>query len=118
MKDPSKPDGEAVNADGSLKDAHQIKWLNSPTDESGLPILGPSENLGDATEPGEMQKNEYFNMDMCEDIYEDEKVDEECGEDEEGEEGENEEDNKNDADSGEEKEVDKEAVKRYWEAKT
>ena len=45
MKDPSKPYGKAVNADGSLKDAQQIKWLNSPTDESHppntAPILGP-----------------------------------------------------------------------------
>jgi hypothetical protein len=35
MKDPSKPDGEAVNADGSLKDANQIQWVMSEI--SGLP---------------------------------------------------------------------------------
>jgi len=59
MKDPSKPDGEAVNADGSLKPADQIKWLNSPSDEShpGPPILDPSEDMpvGDAA-PGKMQE--------------------------------------------------------------
>jgi hypothetical protein len=116
MKDPSKPDGEAVNADGSLKDAHQIKWLNSPTDESG-----PNGDLGDATGPAEMQENEDFDVDMYRDfddmygdINEDEKVDEERGENEEGEEGENEED-KNDA--AEEEDVDEEADERYWEAK-
>ena len=31
-KDTSKPDGEACNPDGTLKDAEQIKWLNSPSD--------------------------------------------------------------------------------------
>jgi hypothetical protein len=123
MKDLSKPDGEAVNADGSLKDAHEIKWLNSPTDELRPPILGPNEDLGDATELGEMQENEDFDIDMYEDMYgdinEDEnlKVDEERGEHEEGEEGKNEEEDKNDATSGEEEDVDEEAVKRYWEAK-
>ena len=40
MKDPIKPDGEAVNADGSLKPADEIKWMNSPSDE-----LHPS-NIG------------------------------------------------------------------------
>lgn len=60
MKDPSKPDGEAVNADGSLKPADQIKWLYSPTDESAEsesrpPILGLNEDMGDAA-PGKMQK--------------------------------------------------------------
>ena len=120
MKDLSKPDGEAVNADRSLKDTHEIKWLNSPTDKSRPPILGPNEDLGDATEPGEMQENEDFDIDMYEDMYgdinEDEnlKVDEERGENEEGE---NEEEDKNDASSGKEEDVDEEAVKRYWEAK-
>ena len=51
MKDPSKPDGKAVNADGSLKPADQIKWLNSPSDELHPPNLGPNEDMGDAT-PG------------------------------------------------------------------
>ena len=55
MKDPSKPDGEAVNADGSLKPADQIKWLNSPSDELHPPNLGPNEDMGDAT-PGKTQE--------------------------------------------------------------
>jgi hypothetical protein len=58
MKDPSKPDGEAVNADGSLKPADQIKWLNSPSDES---ILGPNEDMGDAA-PGKMQEQKKDNV--------------------------------------------------------
>lgn len=57
MKDPSKPDGEAVNADGSLKPADQIKWLNSPSDESRPPgpILDLNEDTRDAA-PGKMQE--------------------------------------------------------------
>jgi len=27
-----KPEGEACNPDGTLKDAEQIEWLNSPSD--------------------------------------------------------------------------------------
>jgi hypothetical protein len=53
MKDPSKPDGEAVNADGTLKAADQIKWLNSPTDESIQANQGPNEDGGDAAESDE-----------------------------------------------------------------
>jgi hypothetical protein len=55
MKDPSKPDGEAVNTDGSLKPADQITWLNSPSDESRPPILDPYEDTEDAA-PGNMQE--------------------------------------------------------------
>ena len=57
MKDPSKPDGEAVNADGSLKPADQINWLNSPSDESHPPVLGPNhdEDMEEAA-PGKMQE--------------------------------------------------------------
>jgi hypothetical protein len=32
LKDTSKPEGEACNADGTLKDAEQMQWLNSPLD--------------------------------------------------------------------------------------
>ena len=32
LKDTSKPEGEACNLDGTLKDAGQIKWVNSPSD--------------------------------------------------------------------------------------
>jgi len=32
LKDMSKPEGEACNPDGMLKDAEQIEWLNSPLD--------------------------------------------------------------------------------------
>ena len=121
MKDPSKPDGEAVNADGSLKDAHQINWLNSPTDESNPPILYPDEDLDDVAEPGEMQEleNEDFGMDMSQEDQdidvdnktddEDDKMDEKHGEDED------EEEDKNVA--SEEEDVDEEADKQYWEAK-
>ena len=47
MKDPMKPDGKAVNADRSLKPADEIKWLNSPSDELHLSILGLNEDMGD-----------------------------------------------------------------------
>ena len=55
MKDPSKPDGEEVNADGSLKPADQIKWVNSPTEESHPPIPSHGSNEP-AGEPGNMPK--------------------------------------------------------------
>ena len=55
MKDPSKPDGEAVNADGTLKPADQIKWLNSPTDELRPPILNLYKDKGDAA-PGKVKE--------------------------------------------------------------
>ena len=32
-KDASKPDGEAVNDDGTLKDASQMDWPHSPSQE-------------------------------------------------------------------------------------
>jgi hypothetical protein len=32
LKDSSKPDGEACNEDGTLKDAEEMEWPNSPTD--------------------------------------------------------------------------------------
>ena len=32
LKDATKPDGEACNADRTLKDASEMEWLNSPTD--------------------------------------------------------------------------------------
>ena len=59
MKDPMKPDGEAVNADGSLKPANEIKWLNSPSDELHPSILGPNEDMGDVNghvAPAKMQE--------------------------------------------------------------
>ena len=31
LKDASKPDGEACRDDGTLKDAHEIEWLHSPS---------------------------------------------------------------------------------------
>jgi hypothetical protein len=30
--DPTKPYGEACTADGRLKDAHEIEWVNDPDD--------------------------------------------------------------------------------------
>ena len=34
QQDTTKPFGEACNADGTLKDATEISWLNSPSDET------------------------------------------------------------------------------------
>ena len=61
MKDPTKPDGEAVNADGSLKPADEIKWLNSPSDELRPSILGPGpdedmDDIGGHVAPAKMQE--------------------------------------------------------------
>jgi hypothetical protein len=136
MKDPSKPDGEAVNADGSLKDANQIKWVDSPTDELCLPILGPNEDMpvpvGDAAKPGNMPARWQFGSkhdsedDMDIDLHhdannlkpvsEDENLDDSDGhgEDEKNEEDGNKEEDQ--VDAGEEN-IDEEADKRYWEAK-
>ena len=134
MKDPSKPDGEAVNADGSLKDANQIKWVNSPTDElpvrPPIPSLGPNEDKGDAAKPaktGNMPErwqfgsNHWHDLENDDDMYIDEpedenlKVDDGHGDDEKKEEDGNEEEDDN-VDAGEE-DIDEEADKRYWEAK-
>jgi hypothetical protein len=130
MKDPSKPDGEAVNADGSLKDADQIKWVDSPTDELRPPVLGPNEDTGmrDAAEPREMpvQYNDREIDDFAMDIYEDfdrdkgEEVDDNLKDDKVDEEDEeNEEDGSEEEDNidAAEEEIDEEADKRYWEAK-
>ena len=32
QKDATKPEGDAVNPDGTLQDTDQMDWLNSPTD--------------------------------------------------------------------------------------
>jgi hypothetical protein len=34
QNDVTKPVGEACNADGTLKEANKIVWLNSPSDEN------------------------------------------------------------------------------------
>ncbi len=44
LKDASKPEGEACNPDGTLKDADKIEWLNSPSDEAAPAAPLPSEN--------------------------------------------------------------------------
>ena len=38
-KDVTKPDGEACWEDGTLKDADEINWLNSPSDNVRIPLL-------------------------------------------------------------------------------
>jgi hypothetical protein len=133
MKDPSKPDGEAVNADGSLKPADQIKWLNSPADESRPPIQHPYEDMGDAA-PHNHENDDDFDIDIYGDVenakadvqVDDDKMDdsddslaEDNKMDDKADEEKNEETEKEE-EAGEEPEedVDKEADKRYWEAKT
>jgi hypothetical protein len=32
LKDPSKPDGDACHDDGTLKDASELEWPDSPSD--------------------------------------------------------------------------------------
>jgi hypothetical protein len=120
MKDPSKPDGEAVNADGSLKPADQMKWVDSPTEdsESHPPILGFDEDMGDASEPDENPDIYMPPVDHWQDLDEDDKVDEEDEQNKEDEEGQNKEDDNIEIDVSEEEDVDDEAEKRYWETKT
>jgi hypothetical protein len=36
--DASKPEGEACNPDGTLKDADKMEWLNSPSDLAPVPF--------------------------------------------------------------------------------
>lgn len=38
-KDVTKPDGEACREDGTLKDAEEIEWMNSPSKDIGAPLL-------------------------------------------------------------------------------
>ena len=38
QKDITKPNGEACNADGTLKDASKIIWVHSPTGSNSSPI--------------------------------------------------------------------------------
>ena len=69
MKDPTKPDGEAVNADGSLKPADEIKWLNSPSDELRPSNLGPNEDMGDLSghiAPAKMQEQKKSHVSLYE----------------------------------------------------
>ena len=47
LKDASKPDGEACNKDGTLKDAEELEWPDSPTETTG--------NKGDGSEDGNEQ---------------------------------------------------------------
>ena len=48
QKDITKPDGEACNDDGTLKDASLMNWVNSPLDETPppFPACGSSVGLG------------------------------------------------------------------------
>jgi hypothetical protein len=34
--DPTKPSGEACNADSGLKEAHEIEWLHDPDDATPI----------------------------------------------------------------------------------
>lgn len=60
LKDTTKPDGEACNADGTLKDASEMEWLNSPTDLAA-PALPLSKNpqLADS---GKRTKNQQVSL--------------------------------------------------------
>ena len=144
MKDPSKPDGEAVNPDGTLKAANQIKWVNSPTDElhqpepnQAIPDHDDSEDIiVDAAEPDENHRISSdhgindFDVDMYLDSLKDdhdpkgngaEDVEEAIqanGEESEDKDEEDENTGKEeDNDVSEEEDVDADADKRYWEAK-
>jgi hypothetical protein len=45
LKDASKPEGEACNPDGTLKDADKMEWLNSPSDLAPVPFDNHQEHV-------------------------------------------------------------------------
>ena len=49
LKDPAIPDGEAYNADGTLKDASEIDWIHSPSQLSTA-HAGFEDGFGDGNE--------------------------------------------------------------------
>ena len=62
FKDVKKPDGEACNADGTLKDANEIQWLNSPSDEQ--PIL-PSKRFYENDDVDYQDDDEFPTKKLC-----------------------------------------------------
>ena len=55
-KDASKPDGEACRADGTLKDADEMEWPNSPSEDVTVPQLKRLLEGGSGTEDGAISK--------------------------------------------------------------
>ena len=47
LKDPSKPDGEACNNDGTLKDASELEWPDSPSQPSAFGFQNETEGMWD-----------------------------------------------------------------------
>lgn len=45
LKDASKPEGEACNPDGMLKDADKMEWLNSLSDLAPVPFKRCQEHV-------------------------------------------------------------------------
>ena len=45
LKDASKPEGEACNPDGTLKDANKMDWLNSPLDLAPAPFESRNKHI-------------------------------------------------------------------------
>lgn len=60
LKDASKPEGEACNPDGTLKDADKMEWPNSPSDLAPAPFANRNEDvlhdLDDETDDGRVTK--------------------------------------------------------------
>lgn len=60
MKDVSKPDGEACNPDGTLKDAEDIGWVNSPSDSLPPPLeIHNKHALGDEPDNDRIAKRSW-----------------------------------------------------------
>ena len=98
MKDLLKPDGDTVNDDGSLKQADEISWFNSPSDEH--PLHNPEDDVSDG------QGFESMDIQGIDEDHNEDGVGEENNEIKEGEK------------NGISKDEYKEAEERYWEAKT
>lgn len=55
LKDVSKPDGEACNDDGTLKDASEIEWAHSPSQSHPGPVLyGEKRKRNDSVTDGDV----------------------------------------------------------------
>ncbi|KAH9977017.1 hypothetical protein BGW80DRAFT_1456384 [Lactifluus volemus] len=72
QKDMSRLEGEAVNDDGTLKDADEITWLHSPSDETPLPPAKQTFGTfdGESSDDGlEKKKCCLYKKGGCDDLY-------------------------------------------------
>jgi hypothetical protein len=56
FKDTTKPDGDACRPDGTLKNASEISWLNSPSDDNNIHMSDLAESQPDQEKNGHTLK--------------------------------------------------------------